>query len=92
MQKGVVINVHRIVYENVRLIVGQAFQLTSENIQGPVSLIRNSRDGGLHHLEMSALTFRQHSLNRQSYLSRRWQNYKSVVHATSTDNKRSTEE
>ncbi|MBV5341718.1 MAG: DUF342 domain-containing protein [Deltaproteobacteria bacterium] len=50
------INVSRVVYENVRLLVGQAFELTNEDIQGPVSLIRNSRDGGLHHLAMSALT------------------------------------
>jgi uncharacterized protein len=49
------INVHRVVYENVRLTLGQTFHLTREEIQGPASLISNSRKGGIRQLELSNL-------------------------------------
>ncbi len=50
------INVHRVVYENVRLTLGQTFYLTREEIQGPASLISNSRKGGIRQLELSDLS------------------------------------
>lgn len=50
------INVHRVVYENVRLTIGQTFCLTKEQIAGPVSLISNSLEGGIRQLDMSKLS------------------------------------
>lgn len=50
------INVHRVVYENVRLNIGQTFYLTREQIAGPTSLISNSLEGGIRQLELSALS------------------------------------
>ena len=49
------INVQRVVYENVRLTLGQTFHLTKEEIKGPASLISNSRKGGIRQLELTAL-------------------------------------
>jgi uncharacterized protein len=50
------INVHRVVYENVKLTLGQSFCLTREEMLGPMSLISNSSKGGIRQLELSALS------------------------------------
>jgi len=50
------INVQRVVYENARITLGQNFKLIREEIQGPVSLIPNTVEGGLRELEMTPLS------------------------------------
>ncbi len=58
------INVHKIMYENARLTLGQYFYITRDEITGPLSLIGNNQDGGIRQLEMTPLSISAEQLEQ----------------------------
>ena len=63
------INVHRTVYENVKITIGQTFELTSSEMAGPVSLISNTINGGLRKLPMADMGIPAEDLEQMAILS-----------------------
>lgn len=62
------INVQRVVYENARITLGRNFHMTREEIQGPVSLIPNTVEGGIRQLPVSSLSIPAEELEQAAII------------------------